>query len=289
MNELAKRTLVGVIGIPLLIIVIYLGNWVYFTAFALLFSIGLWEFYRLTQAKGYNPLTILGIISGLSLLLSIYLIFTFSYITHNVGPIFIAMIQQILILFIILFTVNLFRNHNNAIINISITFGGLVYLLIPFSSLIILRFFYNYLFSLGIANNTSWISYLLVFFGSIWICDSFAYFIGKKWGKHKIAPMVSPKKSWEGGIAGLITAVLSFWLLGLAFKIDLPISILLIDGLIVGTLGQIGDFLESSYKRDANVKDSGNLFWEHGGVLDRFDSIMFSAPALLLVLLFYFL
>ncbi|HOV93234.1 MAG TPA: phosphatidate cytidylyltransferase [Candidatus Kapabacteria bacterium] len=289
MNELAKRTIVGIIGVPLVLLIIYLGGWYYFIAFAFLFSVGLWEFYRLAKAKGYNPLTVLGIISGLSILFSIYLIFTFSYITHNVGSIFIAMIQQILILFIILFTVSLFRNNGNTIANISTTFGGLVYLLIPFSSLIILRFFYNYLFSLGITNNTNWAFYLFVFFATIWICDSCAYFIGKKWGKHKIAPSISPKKSWEGGIAGLISGILSFWLLGLALKIDLPISILLLDGLIIGTFGQIGDFIESSFKRDANVKDSGKLFWEHGGVLDRFDSIMFSAPVLLLVLIIYFL
>jgi len=288
MNELAKRTIVGVIGVPLVILVIYLGSWVYFIAFAFLFSVGLWEFDKLAKAKGFQPLTILSIIAGLSILFSIYLIFTFSYITHNVGSIFIAMIQQILILFTILFAVNLFRNKGNSIANISATFGGLVYLLIPFSSLIILRHFYNYLFSMGITNNTNWASYLLVFFATIWICDSFAYFIGKKWGKHKIAPEISPKKSWEGGIAGLISAILSFGLLGLAFQIDLPIFILLIDGVIVGIFGQIGDFLESSFKRDANVKDSGKLFWEHGGVLDRFDSIMFSAPVLLLVLIFYF-
>ncbi|HPD32973.1 MAG TPA: phosphatidate cytidylyltransferase, partial [Candidatus Kapabacteria bacterium] len=274
---------------PLVLVIIYLGGWYYFIAFAFLFSVGLWEFYQLAKAKGYNPLIALSIIAGLSILFSIYLIFTFSYVTHNVGSIFIAMIEQILILFIILFTVSLFRNNGNAIANISTTFGGLVYLLIPFSSLIILRFFYNYLFSLGITNNTNWAYYLFVFFATIWICDSFAYFIGKKWGKHKIAPSISPKKSWEGGIAGLISAVLSFWLLGFALKIDLPISILLLDGLIIGIFGQIGDFLESSFKRDANVKDSGKLFWEHGGVLDRFDSIMFSAPVLLLVLIIYFL
>ena len=289
MNELAKRTIVGVIGVPLVLLIIYLGSWYYFIAFAFLFSVGLWEFGRLANIKGYHPLTILNIISGLSILFSIYLIFTFSYVTQNVGSIFIAMIQQILILFAILFTANLFRNNGNSIANISATFGGLVYLLIPFSSLIILRFFYNYLFSMGITNTTNWAYYLFVFFATIWICDSAAYFIGKKWGKHKIAPKVSPKKSWEGGIAGLVSAVLSFWLLGLAFKIDLPISILLLDGLIIGIFGQIGDFVESSFKRDADVKDSGKLFWEHGGVLDRFDSIMFSAPVLLLVLIIYFL
>jgi phosphatidate cytidylyltransferase len=116
------------------------------------------------------------------------------------------------------------------------------------------------------------------------VCDSSAYFFGKAYGKHKLYPEVSPKKSWEGAIAGLIGAIVSFTLLNYFFIPQFPILYSLIAGVLIGITGQIGDLAESQLKRDAGIKDSSDLLPGHGGILDRFDSALFVFPVLTIFL-----
>jgi len=122
--------------------------------------------------------------------------------------------------------------------------------------------------------------FTITMLASIWICDTAAFAVGRKMGKHKIAISISPNKSWEGGIAGLIAAIFT-WQCACAYlsplhEISLSTSIAM--GLIAGVFGQVGDFAESLLKRDAGVKDSSSLIPGHGGVLDRLDSILFVSP-----------
>jgi phosphatidate cytidylyltransferase len=118
----------------------------------------------------------------------------------------------------------------------------------------------------------------------IWVCDSAAYYIGSAFGKHKLFPRVSPNKSWEGAIAGFIfavvTAVAAKYLLLDYLRTDQAVIL----GIIVGIFGQLGDLFESLLKRDAGVKDSSNLIPGHGGVLDRFDSLLVVSPLVYLYL-----
>jgi phosphatidate cytidylyltransferase len=115
----------------------------------------------------------------------------------------------------------------------------------------------------------------------VWLGDTAAFYFGSMWGRHKMAPMVSPNKSWEGAVAGLVVAVLvtaawSWWRLD---RLSWPLIAL---GGVTAVAAQIGDLVESLIKRAAGVKDSGNLFPGHGGVLDRMDALMFAAPVWLL-------
>jgi phosphatidate cytidylyltransferase len=126
--------------------------------------------------------------------------------------------------------------------------------------------------------------FLFILF-SVWISDSAAYFIGKSFGKHKLAPRVSPKKTWEGAVAGFVGGAGGFLLLSLFFLSSLPIMDSIVIGVIIGTVGQIGDLAESQLKRDAGVKDSSALIPGHGGILDRFDSLLFIMPVVALYLL----
>ena len=117
---------------------------------------------------------------------------------------------------------------------------------------------------------------------TVWVCDSFALFTGMAFGKHKLAPYVSPKKTVEGSVGGLVFAVLACVLytvvLDKAFSLSLPLWSAVLYGIVGSTAGQIGDLSLSVIKRGAGIKDYGNLFPGHGGVWDRFDSILFAAP-----------
>ena len=127
----------------------------------------------------------------------------------------------------------------------------------------------------------------LVFFvtGTTWLSDSGALFVGKALGRHKMAPMVSPAKTWEGGLGGLVVALLG----GLIFgkMLHLPLGHAAGLAVLCGLVGQIGDLSESALKRDLGVKDSGAVIPGHGGILDRIDSLLFSAPIAYYYILFF--
>ena len=125
---------------------------------------------------------------------------------------------------------------------------------------------------------------VLTLFASIWVCDSAAYFGGTWLGRHKLFPRVSPKKSWEGATFGLVGAVATFVFLGAYLMPEIDLMQAAILGMIVGVFGQIGDLAESLLKRDAVIKDSSGIIPGHGGVLDRFDSMLFAAPLVVIYL-----
>ena len=124
---------------------------------------------------------------------------------------------------------------------------------------------------------------MLLLLGPIWACDSGAYFVGRAIGKHPLAPVVSPNKTWEGSVGGFVASVAAAVVIG-RWALDLPVLAGVGAGAILGVLGQFGDLAESALKRSAGVKDSGRLIPGHGGLLDRLDSLTFAAPAL-----YYFL
>lgn len=130
-------------------------------------------------------------------------------------------------------------------------------------------------------------SILLMLFLCLWAGDTMAFFVGKAIGRHKLAPSVSPNKTWEGAAANLVAACSVGVLVGPHFgdAYGKPIGpwLGLATGLIVGVLGQAGDLYESAWKREHGLKDSGNLLPGHGGVLDRFDSLLFAAPIVALL------
>ena len=121
-------------------------------------------------------------------------------------------------------------------------------------------------------------------FASVWVCDSAAYFVGRALGKHPLFKRVSPNKTWEGAIGGFVGAVAVFTVARFIALPYLSVVQAIVCGALIGLFGQVGDLVESLLKRSAGVKDSSALIPGHGGVLDRFDSLMFVAP-----LLFFYL
>lgn len=122
--------------------------------------------------------------------------------------------------------------------------------------------------------------FVLIPLVSCWVGDSFAYFAGCRWGRHKMLPQVSPAKSWEGFSAGIAGSMASVAFLGRSIA---PLHKLLLIGLLCGVAGVIGDLFESVVKRDAGTKDSGRFLADHGGILDRFDSAVAAAPVALVL------
>jgi phosphatidate cytidylyltransferase len=121
--------------------------------------------------------------------------------------------------------------------------------------------------------------YIIFLFINVWLLDTAAMFAGKKFGKHKLAPNISPKKTLEGALAGILTALpVSVLCREIFMKNIITLNEAVIFALIISVIAQFSDLAESLFKRDCNIKDSGNILPGHGGMLDRFDSYLFCAP-----------
>ncbi|MDN3505112.1 MAG: CDP-archaeol synthase [Rhabdochlamydiaceae bacterium] len=187
----------------------------------------------------------------------------------------------IVALFLFLLCLSSFRYTANSLATVASTFFGIVYVVVPLS----LMLYIVYPESIALSDNgRMWLAYLLIVTK---ITDMGGYFIGKMWGKNKMAPHLSPHKTMEGAIGGLVLALISsvvFFIMGwlmpsLNFSLTLLQSICM--GIVLGVVGQLGDLTESLFKRDANIKDS-NSIPGFGGILDLFDSLIFTTPALFL-------
>jgi len=298
-----QRVIIAVIGIPLVIFLTMAGGIYFFILIAAISGIALREFYRLSAAKGAAPLIGMGMTAGFVLNLAFFYpqLHTFIVgVAANTGiqipfpsQAQLAVIATILIILSISI-VELFRNHGSPILNISTTLFGIMYVPLFLSTLIHLReifipmdipiYRYFPLVTQGQMPDVSatiyrWGGYTIVsLFAMIWICDSAAYYFGRAFGKHKLFPRVSPNKSWEGTIAGFLFAVIAAVAAKYLVLEYLSVGNAVVVGIIVGIFGQIGDLVESLLKRDAGVKDSSSLIPGHGGVLDRFDSLLFVTP-----------
>jgi len=308
-SNLATRVLVAIIGIPLIVAVTIAGDF-WFVGFVLLISsLALVEFYRLARVKGIAPQVGTGIVFGLCVTVTFFhgrlqmLFLTFLHTRGMSWPLP-SMAQALVILSLIfiplVFLIELFRGKPGALANIAVTLAGTGYVSLFFGSLIGLRELFipgdfpvsAYFPVIGPDVPTVVIDTVyrwggltvLAVFVAIWVCDSAAYFTGQAWGRHKLFPRVSPNKSWEGAVAGFIAAVLAFLVAQAWFLPYLTLGSALVCGFIVGVFGQIGDLAESLLKRDAGVKDSSSLIPGHGGVLDRFDSLLFVSPLLFVYL-----
>jgi phosphatidate cytidylyltransferase len=283
LTELTKRIIVAVIGIPATILIIYVGGYLIFGAIILFSNLTLLEFYKLIEAKGAKPNKSLAVI-GMSILQ--FSLFYFLFYVRWEGLLKQYLLIEIFIFLMISLVVELFRSKENVIINFSATVAGFIYVSLSFMSLIAIRHLYKIRGEEFSEISSCWL--LLSVFFSIWICDTAAYFTGKAIGKHKLFPRVSPNKSWEGAIAGLLGGIGGFLLFAYLLIPEISVVDSFALGTIVGIIGQIGDLAESHLKRDAGVKDSSSILPGHGGFLDRFDSIMFVFPSVLFYIIIFF-
>ena len=261
MGMMKGRNLVNIIGIPCWLFLIWKGD-IYYTLFILTcVCLALGEFYSLTEKKGARPLRWMGMASAV-------FIADYYYVQPSITPH--EVLGGIILVTIMTCIWELFSGKENPGQNISATLAGILIVPVLLGTAIDIR-----QFDLLMDTNLT-----LAMVISVWACDSAAFIFGTKFGVKKIFPRVSPKKSWIGSIAGLVASLTVFYLfynqkwLGDYFSLKDAIAF----GFIAGVFGQIGDFSESLLKRDAGVKDSGTLLAGHGGVLDRFDSLIIATP-----------
>ena len=273
MNQLSNnRTIINVIGIPVITYLLWYGGILFALFILLVMMIAIYEFYQLTTTKDQSPLKIFGYLFTFLLAAYYYMLPTGLY----GEPLSYFLSTSIIILFLF----EMRRNIKNSTKNIAITIFGVLYIPLLLGTIIALR-------NLDSTHHTNFTICMIL---SIWMCDSAAYVFGLKWGTKKILPRVSPNKSWVGSIAGLSSTFFIFSIFKeQGFLPNISSIDVFVLALITGFFGQAGDFAESLIKRDLGVKDSGKILLGHGGVLDRFDSIIFSSPLTYTYLtLFYF-
>lgn len=276
-KTLLIRSASGLVYITLIIGAILLGGIYFKIIFGLLAILTVYEFHTLTnKQENINALPILGAICATV---------AFAVVSYYKQPswlyIGVFLMCFILMCLIICAVIEMFRKTPNPINNVAYTIFGQIYIVLPFS---LMAYILSYNKKL-----------LLAVFVIIWVNDTFAYLTGSLLGKHKLSPKISPNKSWEGLIGGLVgtwgVALLIYWLEAYAKNSYIPFTATqwLALGTAIMIFGTLGDLFESLIKRTVGVKDSGNIMPGHGGLLDRLDSVLFATlPAAVLIAIFRF-
>jgi phosphatidate cytidylyltransferase len=263
LRKLLVRSITGLIYIALTIVSIYAGKYAFACFFGIILAYSLFEFYRLCKNGGYKPYYILGIATTLFMFVAVFL-----YENQIVSQlIFFGLIPLVMLMPVLA----LLQKDSKPVVNIAFTILGIVYVGIPFS-------IFNFIITpLDHTPLTRLPHILLILFVILWVADSGAYIIGSTLGRRKMIESVSPLKTWEGAIGGLVLAIAASLIM---FHFFHPIGTFHAIAISILTViaGTFGDLTESLIKRSFDVKDTGNLLPGHGGLLDRFDSMLFAAP-----------
>jgi phosphatidate cytidylyltransferase len=281
MSNFWARTITGLSMVFILLAALWFSGWVFAVIFLIITILGLWEFYGLIAGENCQPQKYYGIIAGVLLYLSAVLVYLgpWSHSLYDHPPFAFIPFLIPIALFFVAFIVEIYRNKPNPLVNIATTTLGFFYIALPFSLLV-------YFSRPEVLHFLGMPVILAGYFAFTWIYDTTAYLYGKQFGRHKFFERISPKKTWEGTIAGgVVTLVAAF---GLYFLVpDLPLTDWMFLAILVIFFGTHGDLVESLLKRSLNIKDSGTILPGHGGILDRFDTMLISAPFVFLYFFFH--
>ena len=265
------RTLSGAVLLLVILGALCIGYYGYLALLLLITIVGVWEFYSLSRAKEYNPQR--G--SGIILSLFIYLVgalLGLSFVNGSSNDLLVLSIFAlcgVVLLVCVILSAEVFRNRALPIANVATTLAGAFYVALPIALMAVVP--------LLLVDHCEWKAlYFLFYLFLVWGNDVFAYLAGVTMGRHKMCERLSPKKSWEGFVGGVLGS-LAVGALG-AYVLDESYVVWMGLALIVSLSSVVGDLVESMFKRDAGVKDSGNIMPGHGGILDRFDAFILSAP-----------
>jgi phosphatidate cytidylyltransferase len=279
LNNFFRRTLTG----AYIVIFIMGGFWLHPVSFflaGLIILVGTqYEYYTMIRNTGVRPQIVTGIITGVAA----YTISTLIAARYIPEKFFLLLIPLIILITFI----ELYRKQDKPFDSLAHTFFGVIYTALPFSMFSFSAFGHEGLNSMLPHGNIIFSPGIVIgFFLLIWANDTGAYLSGMTLGKHKLFERISPKKTWEGFIGGIIIAAVTGWLLsgwlGVVGKTEW-----IVIALIVSISGTYGDLVESMLKRSIGVKDSGTILPGHGGFLDRFDSALLSFPLVYLFILLF--
>ncbi len=256
-----KRVISGLIGVPILVAIVYFGGLTLFLSVMVVSLVGLREFYKAVAVKEIKPVEIVGYISAVMLLSSFYY-------AHNADYLLFILIATFMVLSLII----IIYNSKYTILDGAISLIGIIYVALFLGHVILISKEANAI--------VIWLVFITAF-GA----DTLAYFSGYFFGKRKLCPAISPKKTVEGAIGGTLGTTIISGVFGFLFLREHLFTVILI-GLVGSILSIAGDLTASLIKRKVGIKDFGNIMPGHGGVLDRFDSIIFTAPVVYYFLIF---
>lgn len=269
MTNFLKRSISGFLFVVVLTGCIFIHPLCFFALFFVINALGLVEFGRMARHMGVR------INMGFCLVCGSVL-FTVGFLHNYAGN-----WDGYLLFFLLTFGMaihELYRNRGNGFQNLAFSYYALLYISLPFTLLIYLPY----------QTSGEWMPEIIFFpFLLVWVNDTFAYLFGSRFGRHKLFPRISPKKSWEGAIGGAVTTV-AVGLLVAPHIEGYSVKDTAIISFIVAVFGIYGDLLESMFKRSIEVKDSGNILPGHGGILDRFDAVLFAIPAIFVYMEFIY-
>lgn len=270
----SKRVLTAAVSIPILYVIVqYLSPFYFFLLVLTGVMVGLYEFYRMFKNSGYHPQTFVGMFVGALVVIGFYIGAVSDRSVAEIAYVFSPDVM-VALAFVVALLFRLFseRDSNGAMVDVALTFTGVIYVAWLSAYVVLLR-----AWSAGGTDGRHLIFFLFLV---TWATDSGAYYIGTSFGRHKLYRKISPKKSVEGAIGGLIFSIVMAAACKYWFYHSLHLHDAVVLGSILGVVGQVGDLAESMIKRSARIKDSGGIFPGHGGYLDRVDSMLLNAPAL---------
>ncbi len=265
-KNLIKRIVVSLIGIPVLLFCAIYGSYFFLGLMLVILLLSIHEINFLGSKLDISRHNYSGFIFGLLASIDMYL-----YYGEHIFFLILGYLSLILIIAV-------FNTRQNNMLEVSFRCFSIFYLSLFLGTLILVR---EYPFTSGYDIGGK---FILVVFLSVWLCDIMAYFGGKSMGKHLLFPRISPKKTVEGAVSGFLSSIGVFIVSHYTFFPELEIKYGIALGITIGVLGQLGDLIESYFKRQTGVKDSSTILPGHGGILDRFDSLIFVSP-----FVFYFL
>ncbi len=263
MKEKTNRIITAIFFVLIIALVLILRNKILDTIFVILISIlGISEYNNAFKEKGYHPISWIGYVGCFSILLM-----------GGIIPEELKMVISRLVLAFILivaFIYIMFMKEKHSIIDITITLFSLLYIPFMFSFVKLLML---------MEHGRAWVLFAIL---GASMSDTFAYEIGSRFGKRKLCEKISPKKTVEGAIAGIIGVVISYVILALIlnrfFDMNINLIFITVMGILTSIIGQFGDLSASVIKRYCGIKDFGTIMPGHGGILDRLDSLLFTAP-----------
>ena len=269
LKNLVVRTLSGAVLLGVVLAAALLGKYAYGALLLVIVSVGLAEFYRLAKASGAQPQVNMGTFAGVILFCTSFHIFEQLYDGYPLSmELIVGLLLSLLLYLFLIFVVEVFRAKEHPLRNVAVTIMSLIYVSLPMS----LMLFIPLMLGGGIWRAEAFLFYLFI----VWGNDVFAYLVGVSIGRHRMCERISPKKSWEGFVGGVLGAMamgaLGNVVVGGGYALWLGLAA------IVAISSVLGDLVESMFKREAGVKDSGNIMPGHGGILDRFDALLVSIP-----------